>query len=73
MAYTFFPKDLPEIESTLTNAGFSTVAIADAKNLLSLLKRRDPTPINFDLKKKTDVNISRTLQDDMSICHLTRC
>ena len=70
MAYTFFPKDLPEIESTLTKAGFSDVAIADAKNLLSLLKRRDSTPINFDLKKKTDVNISRTLQDDMSIADI---
>ena len=67
MAYTFFPKDLPEIEKELTKAGFSAGAITDAKNLLSLLKKRDKTPINFDLKKPTSVNISRTLQDDMSI------
>ena len=70
MAYTFFPKDLPEIESTLKRADFSEDAIADAKKLLSLLKRRDPTPINFDLKKKRDVNISRTIQDDMSIAEI---
>ena len=67
MAYTFFPKDLPEIETELTKAGFSAEAITDAKNLLSLLKSRDKTPINFDLKKLRDVNISRTIQDDMSI------
>tara|TARA_B100000965_G_scaffold13280_1_gene10002 strand:+ start:80 stop:1144 length:1065 start_codon:yes stop_codon:yes gene_type:complete len=70
MAYTFFPKDLPAIESTLKKAEFPEDAIADAKKLLSLLKRRDPTPINFDLKKKRDVNISRTIQDDMSIAEI---
>jgi len=70
MAYTFFPKDLPEIENTLSKANFSAEAISDAKNLLSLLKRRDKTPINFDLKKPRDVNISRTIQDDMSIADI---
>ena len=70
MAYTFFPKDLPEIEKTLSNAGWPEANINDAKNLLSLLKRRDPTPVNFDLKKPNNANISRTLQDDISLADI---
>ena len=64
-AYSFFPKSEKEISDTLKD--FPHESVVDIINLFNFLKGKDPTPINIDLKKKKDVNVSRTLKGDYGI------
>ena len=59
-AYSFFPKSEKEISDTLSN--FPHENVQDIINLFNFLKGKDKTPINIDLKKQKDINVSRTLK-----------
>ena len=59
-AYSFFPKSEEEISKTLKD--FPHESVQDIINLFNFLKAKDKTPINIDLKKPKDVNVSRTLK-----------
>ena len=60
-AYSFFPKSEEEISSTL--ADWPHESVADTIALFNYLKGKgDDTPINIDLKKQKDVNVSRTFK-----------
>ena len=59
-AYSFFPKSEKEISDTLSD--FPHESVQDIINLFNYLKGKDKTPINIDLKKPKDVNVSRTLK-----------
>ena len=59
-AYTFFPKSEEEISKTLSD--FPHENVQDILNLFTFLKSKDKTPINIDLKKPKDINVSRTLK-----------
>ena len=67
MAYTFFPKSAEEIQKTLSDKQFPQPNIDEIKRLFNLLRNKDRTPINLDLEKKTNVNVSRTLDGDYKI------
>jgi len=67
MAYTFFPKSVEEIQSTLSSKGFPQPNVEEVKRLFSLLRNKADTPINLDLDKKINVNISRMIDGDFSI------
>ena len=67
MAYTFFPKSSEEIQKTLSDKQFPQPNIDEIKALFNLLRNKDKTPINLDLEKKTNVNVSRTIDGDLSI------
>ena len=68
MAYTFFPKQRIEIRKTLTD--FPEDNLKEIESLFSLLKPKMDTPINIDPKKKSNVNVSRALSDDMSLADI---
>lgn len=70
MAYTFFPKSLSEIETQLTKSEFPQTNIDEIKALFSLLRNKAETPINLDLTKKTNINVSRMIDGDMSIADI---
>ena len=59
-AYSFFPKSEEEISNTLKD--FPHESVQDIINLFNFLKAKDKTPINIDLKKPKDINVSRTLK-----------
>jgi hypothetical protein len=59
-AYSFFPKSEDEISNTLKD--FPHENVQDIINLFNLLKDKDKTPINIDLKKPKDINVSRTIK-----------
>lgn len=60
-AYSFFPTTEEQISSTLAN--WSHECVADAIALFNYLSGKgDETPINIDLKKQKDINISRTFK-----------
>ena len=59
-AYSFFPKSEEEISKTLSD--FPHENVQDIVNLFNFLKGKDKTPINIDLKKQKDINVSRTLK-----------
>ena len=59
-AYSFFPKSEEEISNTLKD--FPHESVQDIINLFNFLKAKDKTPINIDLKKPKDVNVSRGLK-----------
>ena len=59
-AYSFFPKSEKEISNTLKD--FPHESVKDIINLFNFLKVKDKTPINIDLNKPKDVNVSRTLK-----------
>jgi len=59
-AYNFFPKSEEEISKTLSD--FPQENVQDIVNLFSFLKGKDKTPINIDLKKPKDINVSRTIK-----------
>lgn len=66
-AYSFFPKSEEEISSTLSD--WSHDSVADTISLFNYLKGKgDETPINIDLKKQKNVNVSRTFKaiEDLS-------
>ena len=56
-AYTFFPKSEEEISKTLKD--FPHENVQDIINLFNFLKGKDETPINIDLKKPKNINVSR--------------
>ena len=65
-AYSFFPKSEEEISTTL--ADWPHESVADVIKLFTYLKGKgDETPINIDLKKKKDINVSRLFKADYNI------
>jgi len=65
-AYSFFPKSEEEISTTL--ADWPHESVADVIKLFNYLKGKgDETPINIDLKKKKDINVSRLFKADYNI------
>ena len=68
VAYTFFPKSTQEIDSELK--GFPEENLKEIKRLFAILKPKAPTPINIDPGKKGVVNVTRQLQDDMTIADI---
>ena len=60
-AYSFFPTSEEQISSTL--ADWPHECVADAIALFNYLScKGDETPINIDLKKQKDINVSRTFK-----------
>ena len=60
-AYSFFPKSVEEISSTLSD--WPHESVADVISLFNYLQGKgDETPINIDIKKQKDINVSRTFQ-----------
>ena len=59
-AYSFFPKSEEEIKKTLSD--FPDDNVQDIVNLFNFLKSKDDTPINIDLKKQKDINVTRRLK-----------
>ena len=72
MAYTFFPKSISEIAKELENKNFPKENIQEVVSLYTLLSDKLEQPINIDLTKKTNVNVSRSLEGDMTIPDIKR-
>tara|TARA_Y100000389_G_scaffold204806_1_gene259795 strand:- start:10171 stop:11232 length:1062 start_codon:yes stop_codon:yes gene_type:complete len=71
MAYTFFPKSLDELDRELKANNFSLEGVKEIVSLFSILRSKEiETPINIDLAKKTNVNISRALDGDWTIAQI---
>ena len=68
VAYTFFPKSTQEIDSELKD--FPEENLKEIKRLFAILKPKAPTPINIDPGKKSNVNVTRQVQDDMTIADI---
>lgn len=66
-AYSFFPTDVDSINKELNGASWDKNTIEDVVKLYNYLKKKDATPINIDLKKPKNINISRTLQSGESV------
>jgi len=64
-AYSFFPTSEEEISKTL--ADWPHESVADVISLFNYLKGMDETPINIDLKKQKDINVSRTIKGTYDI------
>ena len=64
-AYSFFPTSEEEISKTL--ADWPHESVADVINLFNYLKGKDESPINIDLKKPKDINVSRTIKGTYDI------
>ena len=64
-AYTFFPKSEDDIRKTLGD--FSHENVEEIITLFNYLKGKDDTPINIDLKKSKNVNITRALKGDFTL------
>jgi len=64
-AYSFFPTSEEEISKTL--ADWPHQSVADVINLFNYLKGKDESPINIDLKKPKDINVSRTIKGSYDI------
>lgn len=70
-AYSFFPKTEEEISKTL--ADWPHESVADAIALFNYLSNKgDATPINIDMKKKKDINVSRTFKAVEDIADIKR-
>lgn len=70
MAYDFFPKKTSEITQTLEKSQWDIENISEVITLFSYLKKKYPSveiPINIDKSQKSVINISRSLQEDVSI------
>lgn len=72
MAYTFFPKSISEIATELEKKNFPKENIQEVVSLYTLLSDKVETPINLDFAKKSNVNVTRMLQEDMSIADIKR-
>lgn len=71
MAYTFFPKSLDELDKELKSNNFPAENIKEIISLFSILHSKQmETPINIDLAKKSNVNISRVLDGDWTIAQI---
>ena len=64
-AYNFFPKSEDEIKKTL--ADFPHENVEEILTLFNYLKSKHDTPINIDLKKQNNVNVTRVLKGDYNI------
>jgi hypothetical protein len=65
-AYSFFPTSEEEITKNL--ADWPHESVADVINLFNYLKGKgDETPINIDLKKTKDINVSRLFKSDYDV------
>ena len=64
-SYDFYPKSEKEIQKTLKD--FPSENVKDIIKLFNLLKTKDKTPINIDLKRPKEVNVSRTISDIFDI------
>ena len=69
-AYSFFPTTEEEISARLK--GFTHQVVVDITNLFKLLKGRDATPINIDMKKPNFINVSRIFQGFMDITDIRK-
>ena len=70
MAYDFFPKSADEIKSKLKN--YQKDNLQEVVNLFNTLKKYDPTPINIDASKKSNINVSRKLQGKVDLKKIQR-
>ena len=65
-AYSFFPTSEEEISNTLSD--WPHESVADVISLFNYLKGKgDETPINIDLKKTKNINVSRLFKVDYDI------
>lgn len=75
MAYDIFPKTVEELQVITRNHKYSEEVISDLSALFIHLKEKFPkleAPINLDKSKKTSVNISRAIQQDIKIADIFR-
>jgi len=72
MAYDFFPTSSSDIQKKLAGAKWPEEKIKDAINVHQYLLRKSPTPVNFDLKEKGKVNVTRSLQGDFKIADIVK-
>ena len=64
-SYDFYPKSEEEIKKTLKD--FPNENVKDIIRLFNLLKTKHKTPINIDLNKPKQVNVSRSISDIFDI------
>ena len=64
-AYSFFPTSEEQITKELSD--WPHESVVDVISLFNFLKGKDETPINIDLKKQKDINVSRTLKGSFDI------
>ena len=64
-AYSFFPTSEEQITKELSD--WTHESVVDVISLFNFLKGKDETPINIDLKKQKDINVSRTLKGSFDI------
>ena len=64
-AYSFFPTSEEQITKELSD--WPHESVVDVISLFNFLKGKDETPINIDLKKQKDINVSRTLKGTFDI------
>ena len=72
MAYTFFPKSVSELTTELEKNKFPADNIAELVSLYTVLSKKVDTPINIDFAKKSNVNVTRMLQEDTNIATIKR-
>lgn len=72
MAYTFFPKSVSEIATQLEKNNFPADNIAEVVSLYTYLNKKMDQPINLDFSKKSNVNVSRMLQEDIDVATIKR-
>lgn len=79
MAYTFFPNSVSEIKTELEKNNFPEENIKEIIALYSALRGKmpmvggkRPSPINIDFSKKSNINVSRVLDGDMTIADIKR-
>jgi len=72
VAYTFFPKSITEIATELEKKNFPKENIQEVVSLYAFLSDKMEQPINLDLSKKSNVNVSRSLEEDMKIGDIKR-
>ena len=70
MAYTFFPKQQSEIKKELSD--FPEDNLKEIETLFAILRNKSKTPINIDPAKKSNVNISRELSDEISLADIKK-
>jgi len=69
MAYDFFPKSIDEILNK--TSGFPIADNVDEIiSMFEFLVSKNPTPINIDLKQKSIINVSRSLQGDFTMSQI---
>lgn len=72
MAYTFFPKSISELTTELEKNRFPNENISEIVSLYTLLSKKVEAPINIDFAKKTNINVTRQLQEDTTVAKINR-